>query len=133
MHMVDFFSPAALSPGLASCANAMEGKPHASTKTKEARDASVETVSFAKNTEGVRLFPNPANDYVDIDLKKYDGLQVTITVYNQFGKLIQTAQIEKASTAPYHLEFGDVATGAYLIRVQAQGKREVTRKLQIAK
>ena len=92
-----------------------------------------ETVNFAKNTEGVRLFPNPANDYVDIDLKKYNGLHVTISVYNQFGKLIQSAQIEKASNALFHLELGDVATGAYLIRVQPQGKREVTKKLQIAK
>ena len=95
--------------------------------------SSIETVSFAKNTEGVRLFPNPANDYVDIDLKKYNGLQVTISVYNQFGKLIQSSQVEKASSTPFHLEFGDVATGSYLIRIQAQGKKEVVRKLQIAK
>lgn len=117
--------------------NPLEGDNHYRIKTVENNGtiqfSSVETVSFAKNTEGVRLFPNPANDYVDIDLQKYNGLQVTITVYNQFGKLIQTAQVEKASTAPYHLEFGDVASGAYLIRVQAQGKREVMRKLQIAK
>ena len=70
---------------------------------------------------------------IPVDFKKYDGLQVTITVYNQFGKLLQTAQIEKASTAPFRLEFGDMATGSYLIRVQAQGKKEVMRKLQIAK
>ncbi|MDZ7876985.1 MAG: HYR domain-containing protein [Saprospiraceae bacterium] len=92
----------------------------------------IKTVTFVK-TDGVRLFPNPANDYVDIDLKKYDGLQVTITLYNQFGKIVQTAHIEKASSAPFHLEFGEVTTGMYLMRVQAQGKREVMRKLQITK
>jgi hypothetical protein len=92
----------------------------------------LETVSFSKN-DGVRLFPNPANDYVDVDLKKYEGSQVTITVYNQFGKLLQTAQVERASTAPFRLDFGDVATGSYMIRVQAQGKKEVMRKLQIVK
>jgi hypothetical protein len=92
----------------------------------------IKTITFAK-TDGVRLFPNPAHDYVDVDLKKYNGLEVTITVYNQFGKLLQTAQIEKASSAPFRLEFGDVATGSYLIRVQAQGKREVMRKIQIAR
>jgi Secretion system C-terminal sorting domain len=93
----------------------------------------IQTVTFSKNTEGVRLFPNPANDYVDLDLKKFDGSQVTITVYNQFGKLLQTAQIEKASTAPFRLELGDVATGSYTVRVQAQGKKEVVQKLQIVK
>jgi hypothetical protein len=91
-----------------------------------------ETVTFSKN-DGVRLFPNPANDYVDVDLKKYAGSQVTITVYNQFGKLLQTAQVERATTAPFRLDFGDVATGSYMIRVQAQGKKEVVRKLQIVK
>ncbi len=118
-------------------ANPLEGDNAYRIKTVEnngsTKFSSIETVSFAKSTEGVRLFPNPANDYVDIDLKKYDGLQVTITVYNQFGKLLQTAQIEKASTAPFRLEFGDVATGSYLIRVQAQGRKEVVRKLQIVK
>jgi hypothetical protein len=91
-----------------------------------------ETVTFSKN-DGVRLFPNPANDYVDVDLKKYAGSQVTITVYNQFGKLLQTAQVERATTAPFRLDFGDVATGSYMIRVQAQGKKEIIRKLQIVK
>jgi hypothetical protein len=90
------------------------------------------TLTF-KGLDNVSLFPNPARDYVDIDLKKFNGLQVTISVYNQFGKLIQSAQVEKASSAPFHLEFGDVATGSYLIRVQAQGKREVMRKIQIAR
>jgi hypothetical protein len=117
--------------------NPLEGDNFYRIKTVEnngtIKFSSVETVTFSKNTEGVRLFPNPANDYVDVDLKKYDGLQVTITVYNQFGKLLQTAQIERASTAPFRLEFGDVATGSYMIRVQAQGKKEVVRKLQIVK
>ena len=92
----------------------------------------IQTVNFSKN-DGLRLFPNPAHDYVDVDLKKYDGSAVTITLYNQFGKLIQTAQIEKASTATFRLEFRDVATGSYMMRVQAQGKKEVVRKLQIVK
>jgi Secretion system C-terminal sorting domain len=117
-------------------ANPLDGDNSYRIKTVEtagsAKLSDIKTVTFAK-TDGVRLFPNPARDYVDIDLKKYDGLQVTITVYNQFGKILQTAQVEKASSAPYHLEFGDVATGSYLIRVQAQGKKEVMRKLQIAR
>jgi hypothetical protein len=98
-----------------------------STKVSDAK-----TLTF-KGMENISLFPNPANDYVDIDLKKYNGLQVAISVYNQFGKLIQSAQVEKASSAPFHLEFGDVSSGSYLIRIQAQGKKEVMRKLQIAK
>ncbi len=96
------------------------------------RVSDAKTLTF-KGIESISLFPNPANDYVDIDLKKFNGLQVTISVYNQFGKLIQSSQVEKASSAPFHLEFGDVATGSYLIRVQAQGKKEVMRKLQIVK
>ncbi|MDZ7876603.1 MAG: HYR domain-containing protein [Saprospiraceae bacterium] len=98
-----------------------------STKISDAK-----TLIF-KGIEGINIFPNPASDYVDIDLKKFSGLAVTISVYNQFGKLVQLNQVEKASTAPFHLEFGDVATGSYLIRVQAQGKREVMRKLQIVR
>jgi HYR domain/PA14 domain/Ricin-type beta-trefoil lectin domain-like/Secretion system C-terminal sorting domain len=100
--------------------------------TGSVKISDIKTITFAK-TDGVRLFPNPAHDYVDVDLKKYNGLEVTITVYNQFGKLLQTAQIQKASSAPFRLEFGDVATGSYLIRLQAQGKREVMRKIQIAR
>jgi hypothetical protein len=46
---------------------------------------------------------------------------------------LQSAQVEKATTAPFRLDFGDVATGSYMIRVQAQGKKEVMRKLQIVK
>ena len=98
--------------------------------TRTPQYSALKTVKFG-SLDGFNVFPNPANDYVDIDLNAYNGRQVTVSVYNQFGKAVQTAQIDKATSAPFRLELNDVATGAYIIRVQAQGKREVVRKIQI--
>ena len=73
------------------------------------------------------MFPNPANDYIDVDLKSFEGHAVGISVCNQFGKLMSFDQEAKASAAPFRLDISGNAAGSYLIRIQPEGKRELTK------
>ena len=81
----------------------------------------------------VAIFPNPANEYIDIDLKKYEGKEVNLYVYNQLGKLMQVVKVEKVNSTLQRLDTHPFTTGSYFIRVQASGVREVTKQFKIAK
>ena len=88
--------------------------------------SAVKKVVFS-NLTTVNVFPNPANDYIDVDLKSFEGHAVGISVYNQFGKLMSFDQVAKASAAPFRLDVSGNAAGSYLIRIQPEGKRELTK------
>ncbi len=78
-----------------------------------------------------RIFPNPASDYIDVDLKQYEGKTVTLQVYNSFGKVIATQQVERASSLPVHLDLNPIAAGQYLIRVTSEGRKAAVEKFVI--
>ncbi len=81
----------------------------------------------------VAIFPNPANEYIDIDLKKYEGKNVNLYVYNQLGKLMQVVKVEKVNSTLQRLDTQSFIAGSYFIRIQASGVREVTKQFKIAK
>jgi hypothetical protein len=86
-------------------------------------------VSFNKNDIGI--YPNPANDYINIDMKQYEGKAVNIYLYNTLGKVMKTMNIEKASSTPQRIDIQGFTTGQYMIRIQAEGKRDVLRQVII--
>ena len=92
----------------------------------------VKKVTFSKN-DGINIFPNPADEFINVDLRQYEGKTVALSVYNSVGLLVQKQTIEKVSTAPQQIDVQGFSTGSYLLRVQSEGKREVTRLFHIAK
>jgi Ricin-type beta-trefoil lectin domain-like/Secretion system C-terminal sorting domain/Bacterial Ig-like domain (group 2) len=92
----------------------------------------VKKVSFSKN-DGISVFPNPADDYINIDLRKYEGQRVALSFYNSVGLMVKKQTIEKVSAAPQRVDMQGFGTGSYLLRVQSEGKREVTRLFNITK
>ena len=92
----------------------------------------IQTLTF-KGLEGVRFFPNPAYDYVDVDLSKYKGQSVSIFLYNNFGQQVGIRQVEKVGVEPLRMDISQQNAGNYLIRVTSKGKRDVTKTLSITK
>jgi hypothetical protein len=92
----------------------------------------IKKVSFSKN-DGISIFPNPADEFINVDLRKYEGKTVTLSVYNSVGLLVKKQTIEKVSAAPQQIDVQGLGAGSYLLRVQSEGKREVTRLFNIAK
>jgi hypothetical protein len=94
--------------------------------------SAVKTVNF-KDISDANVFPNPANDVLNIDLKSYEGHSVGIQVYNAMGKLITVSQVDKATASPYQISINDMPVGSYLIRILPEGKRAVTKQVKIAR
>lgn len=92
----------------------------------------VQTIVYTKG-EQLSIYPNPANDEAWIDLKSFDGRAVTLVVSDMAGKVIQQKVVVKATAAPYRLDLSAIETGLYLVKIEAQGKRVMMRKLQVTK
>jgi Secretion system C-terminal sorting domain len=115
-------------------ANPVEGDNFYRIKTVEMNGnvsvSDIKTLTFGK-VQDVRIFPNPASEFIDVDLKVYEGRQVNIFMYNGMGKLVNTTNVESATSAPLHIDIDNFTSGSYLIRVQVEGKRDVIKQVQI--
>ena len=96
----------------------------------QVKTSALKTLKY-KNLNDIRIYPNPASDFIDVDLKQYEGKKVTLNIYNQVGKLVQTRQIERATATPVHIDMDSQTSGQMLLRVTAEGHREVTKKFVI--
>ena len=92
----------------------------------------IQQVDF-KTASIVSVFPNPSSDFVNIDLRSYEGYNVSISLFNQIGKMIHSTTIEHASKTPYELDLSNTAVGSYLLKIQADGRRSVSKTLQIVR
>jgi glucose/arabinose dehydrogenase len=71
----------------------------------------------------ILLYPNPANQYIDIDLAHVYKRAVTISITDVAGKTVKTHHIDAAPIAPVRMYLESLQNGSYFMRIEAKGKR----------
>jgi len=84
-------------------------------------------ITPVKVNDDVTLFPNPAQNYIDVLYKSSSDVK-TIAIYNIIGKLISVYKVSSNTSA--HLEFNtEMPSGIYLMRIaDSKGDIVATRK-----
>jgi hypothetical protein len=78
----------------------------------------------------VRVFPNPAHDYVNVTLGGSSTESLLIRLYNQSGQLLQMKNVSNAGGSTVALSVGTYPTGTYTIVVNgADGAKQVSNVL----
>lgn len=95
------------------------------------RYSEVRKVYFKGVSEGI-VFPNPASDFVELGLPQFKGSDVNIYLYNAYGQPVLFHTQDKIEST-VKLNLSDLPTGNYLIRITAQGKRDMMKSLIITK
>ena len=80
-----------------------------------------------------KLFPNPANEYVDVNLFGVEGQRVRLLLIDRMGRLVKEMEVEYASSAPHRMELDGVPEGWYVLWVQADGKKAKALRLVVGK
>lgn len=83
-------------------------------------------------TADFSVFPNPASDYTQMDLKAFIGQEVDVFIYNQSGQLVKQQPFGELNQAVINLDVSTLQNGMHLIRVVADGQM-VTKKLLITR
>jgi hypothetical protein len=79
------------------------------------------------------LFPNPANEKVQVSLRGYAGKDITIQLVDQLGRLVKEETIENAVDGVYELETGRYQDGIYTLWIFANEIKPMGKKLIISK
>jgi hypothetical protein len=84
-----------------------------------------------KDLTDISVYPNPANDILNLDLKAYEGRAVSIYLYNAMGQMTASEQIDKATALPFELPISSMPVGSYRLRIAAEGKRDLSKTIII--
>jgi peptidoglycan/xylan/chitin deacetylase (PgdA/CDA1 family) len=93
-----------------------------------------EIIQLAFDESNWRLYPNPATDYVDLDLKSRVNQSGRVAVYDAFGRVLMTKIIDKIPESPYRLNLeGQWNSGQYWVRVHVEGARDLVSPVMIGR
>ena len=81
----------------------------------------------AQSLEGVRIFPNPARDFVEVQWERSSGEALTYVLCDLQGRVLLAGTAEVGASA-LRLDLRDQAPGLYVLRLR-QGKELAARKL----
>ena len=95
--------------------------------------SNVQMLEFWEDLDEFKLFPNPAGDYVDINLRSVEGRIVRLLLVDRMGRLAKEVEIESAPLEPYRLDLTGVPDGWYVVWVQAEGRRARGLRLIVSK
>ena len=93
--------------------------------------SNIKIVNF-KDLNAVRVFPNPANDMINIDLPSYKGQNVDVYLFNSLGQQKLFNNVEKLDNTRIELDATNLPVGNYMIRVTSKDKRDVVKPVVIA-
>ncbi len=81
----------------------------------------------------VSVYPNPAREEATINLGAYLGQPVEIQLFTLTGRLVEHWAVDEVGVTQQRIDLQNVATGAYLIRVQPADGAPETIRLMISK
>jgi Lectin C-type domain/F5/8 type C domain/HYR domain/Secretion system C-terminal sorting domain len=85
--------------------------------------SNVGTLVFEKS-KGLDIFPNPASDFLNVNLKLFKGKTIDMTIVNMFGQEVFSEKIQKVENNERMLDLGplDLADGFYTLVIYYRGR-----------
>jgi hypothetical protein len=84
--------------------------------------------------DAVLLYPNPANDFLNILLaKNYEGKDLKFNFYNQLGVLVLEKEITANADELVQIPLDGFSTGQYFVQIAAENVRIQTKRLIVSK
>jgi len=79
----------------------------------------------------INLYPNPANQFINIDLQIKNSDELNYVIYNTLGEIVQSGQIQgQLGTHQYSIELNDLNTGVYYFNL-ITGDKQTTKHFTV--
>jgi len=78
------------------------------------------------------VFPNPANQFVNVDVSEFIDKDIEVFMYNLTGQQVDHKQLSRVSEARIQFNTANQVDGTYLIRIISTDGDQVTKKFTVA-
>jgi len=98
------------------------------------RNSDADLTINAPASTTLKIYPNPAQETVTLDLSKWTNQPVNVSIRNHFSQVVFEQQIEKVSGTPKQILLTNFTNGIYYIQVQGtDGAAPVVQKLVVSR
>lgn len=84
-------------------------------------------------TDDLTLFPNPATEEVLVDLRKYEGKEVDLVIYNAMSFEVYRKHIPQVGETAERISLNNFTNGLYIVNVKGKGVRAKAKKLIVSR
>ena len=88
-------------------------------------------VEFDIDLNSFVIFPNPAQNEINVNLKSFVGEKAVIQIFDARGILVKTHEVDAASTHPERIELKGLVNGLYLMTVKLEGQKLISKPFSI--
>ncbi len=71
--------------------------------------------------QGFSVFPNPATDFIFMDLSELAGKSATVNLTDVHGRVLRTVQVEEVSAEPLKIDLLGLPSGLVNVQVESEG------------
>ncbi len=84
---------------------------------------SVEPVDRRAPTFGLSVFPNPAAEWLVVEMDGYDQQVVRLLLYDGLGREVRRWRVNTVSEGEYRIDVSGLSIGAYYLRAAGRGSK----------
>jgi len=95
--------------------------------------STTQMVRFATDWNQVFVFPNPAKNEIRINLESHIGRKVDLQIIDGRGGVVEERHFEKLETAQPVFDLNKYENGLYIMTVQIDGFKTISRKFIVEK
>ena len=77
----------------------------------------------------VKIFPNPANEYINVECSNYKGEYIEIIIYNNLGQIIHNEKYTSKTNSIINIS--NYSKGLYLVKIMVDDKTIETKRIVI--
>ena len=75
------------------------------------------TSSTDISVNNIKVYPNPANNILNIECRDFNGENITISLYNIYGQLVKRLDLKESYDEAQEINVSDLSEGLYLLRM----------------
>ena len=79
------------------------------------------------------IFPNPAQDYLEVTLPTWEDSRATLHLFNSTGKTVLEEQLDGLNGQAHWMNLAKVSRGIYYLRLQTVAGQHLTKKVIVDK
>ena len=83
------------------------------------------------NLEAISIYPNPASNELNFNVKSILGKSATIQMVNTFGQVVSSLEIDRVEQKTLQLSIGDIPTGLYHTIIQIEDQKPFAKKIVV--
>jgi len=93
----------------------------------------VQNIEFNIDSDNLSMYPNPAQNELNLNLEELAGESANIHIINNVGQIVKSIEIDRIESEPIQLSLDNITSVFYQVLIQVDNQQPITKKFIVKK